>query len=229
MPPRTERPRSVLLAMPNPEDTDDWKPTLNRETQARIEMLLREGRAATSECDADDNASGRVPFWRRLVCGRKPHAAEQLDQPHHDEYQYLRLVARILRDGDVQPTRTGTRAVMLFGQHMRFSLRDMTVPLLTTKSMWWRGIVAELLWFIRGCTNANELSRQKVHIWDANSSRAFLDAAGFAEREVGDLGPVYGFQWRHFGAEYTDMRADYTAQGRRTANERPPASSVLTG
>lgn len=52
-----------------------------------------------------------------------------------------------------------------------------------------------------------------VHIWDKNGSRAFLDSCGFTDREEGDLGPVYGFQWRHFGAEYKGMHTDYTGQG----------------
>jgi dihydrofolate reductase/thymidylate synthase len=71
------------------------------------------------------------------------------------------------------------------------------------------GVVEELLWFIRGSTNAKELQDKGVHIWDGNSSRAFLDSVGLGHREEGDLGPVYGFQWRHFGASYTDMHADY--------------------
>lgn len=57
----------------------------------------------------------------------------------------------------------------------------------------------------QGSTNAKELSEKGVRIWDANGSRAFLDHLGFTDREEGDLGPVYGFQWRHFGAEYKDM------------------------
>ena len=67
--------------------------------------------------------------------------------------------------------------------------------------------------FIRGSTNANELAEKNVRIWDANGSREFLDNLGFTQREVGDLGPVYGFQWRHFGAEYKDCQNDYTGQG----------------
>lgn len=76
-----------------------------------------------------------------------------------------------------------------------------------------RAVIAELLWFIEGNTHSSALSRQDVKIWDGNGSRAFLDKMGFTEREVGDLGPVYGFQWRHFGAEYKDARTDYTGQG----------------
>lgn len=76
-----------------------------------------------------------------------------------------------------------------------------------------RGVAEELLWFISGCTNANVLSEKKVGIWDANGSKEFLEKSGLGHREQGDLGPVYGFQWRHFGATYTDMHADYTGQG----------------
>ena len=71
------------------------------------------------------------------------------------------------------------------------------------------GVAEELLWFVKGSTNANELREKKVHIWDGNGSREFLDKSGLGHREEWDLGPVYGFQWRHFGAEYTDMHADY--------------------
>lgn len=66
---------------------------------------------------------------------------------------------------------------------------------------------------LQGNTNANDLAAKNIHIWDGNGSREFLDKLGLEHREVGDLGPVYGFQWRHFGAEYTDMHADYTGMG----------------
>jgi len=76
-----------------------------------------------------------------------------------------------------------------------------------------RGVLEELLWFIRGSTDSKELSSRGVHIWDANGSREFLDRSGFPDRAEGDLGPVYGFQWRHSGAEYVGPNTDYTGQG----------------
>lgn len=71
------------------------------------------------------------------------------------------------------------------------------------------------MWFVRGSTDTCELSARGVKIWDANGSRAALDALGgeFARREEGDLGPVYGFQWRHSGAQYVDKRTDYSGEG----------------
>ena len=130
-----------------------------------------------------------------------------------DEYEYFRLIEDILNKGKWKPDRTGTGTISLFGAQMRFSLQGSTMPLLTTKRIFWRGVVEELLWFIRGCTNSKELTEKNVHIWDANGSKEFLEKSGLGHREEGDLGPVYGFQWRHFGAEYKDMHTDYTGQG----------------
>eukprot|EP00971_Amphidinium_carterae_P110859 2196163-Amphidinium_carterae.1 len=94
-------------------------------------------------------------------------------------------------------TKVGTLSV--FGRSMRFNLKQ-SFPLLTTKRVFWKGVLEELLWFVRGDTNGKHLADKGVKIWDANGSREFLDGRGLHEREVGDLGPVYGFQWRHFGA-----------------------------
>ncbi|KAF7019129.1 hypothetical protein CFC21_032334 [Triticum aestivum] len=130
----------------------------------------------------------------------------------HDEYQYLNLVQDILRSGARKNDRTGTGTISKFGCQMRFNLRK-NFPLLTTKRVFWRGVLEELLWFISGSTNAKVLQEKNIRIWDGNASREYLDSIGLSQREEGDLGPVYGFQWRHFGAEYTDMHADYTGKG----------------
>ncbi|XP_027156366.1 putative bifunctional dihydrofolate reductase-thymidylate synthase [Coffea eugenioides] len=130
----------------------------------------------------------------------------------HEEHKYLRLVEDIILNGTAKDDRTGTGTMSKFGSQMRFNLRN-SFPLLTTKRIFWRGVVEELLWFISGSTNAKVLQEKGIHIWDGNASRDYLDSIGLAEREEGDLGPIYGFQWRHFGARYTDMHADYTGQG----------------
>lgn len=130
----------------------------------------------------------------------------------HDEHMYLRLVQEIMSSGTQKDDRTGTGTLSKFGCQMRFNLRKY-FPLLTTKRVFWRGVVEELLWFVSGSTNAKVLQEKGIHIWDGNASRVYLDSIGLTDREEGDLGPVYGFQWRHFGASYTNMHADYTGQG----------------
>ncbi|KAJ8358186.1 hypothetical protein AAFF_G00027020 [Aldrovandia affinis] len=129
-----------------------------------------------------------------------------------DERGYLKQVEYILEHGSLKGDRTGTGVLSVFGSQARYNLRDQ-FPLLTTKKVFWKAIIEELLWFIKGSTNAKELSEKGVKIWEANGSRDFLDKSGFTSREEGDLGPVYGFQWRHFGAEYKDMHTDYAGQG----------------
>ncbi|XP_060537990.1 thymidylate synthase [Pantherophis guttatus] len=141
----------------------------------------------------------------------KPLAASG-SSPCHGEIQYLQQVEQILNFGHKKEDRTGTGTLSIFGMQARYNLRD-DFPLLTTKRVFWKGVLEELLWFIKGSTNAKELSAKGVKIWDANGSRQFLDKQGFFSRAEGDLGPVYGFQWRHFGAEYKDMNTDYTGQG----------------
>lgn len=144
--------------------------------------------------------------------GNTPHKPLATRKPH-EELQYLQLIRKILHEGVKKEDRTGTGTLSLFGAQMRFSLRGDAFPLLTTKRVFWRGVAEELLWFISGDTSAQTLQAKDIHIWDGNGSREYLDGLGLHERETGDLGPVYGFQWRHFGAKYTDMHADYTGQG----------------
>jgi dihydrofolate reductase/thymidylate synthase len=137
---------------------------------------------------------------------------DEIHDRTHEEYQYLDLISTILSKGIVSGDRTGTGTKSIFGAQSRYSLRT-SFPLLTTKRVFWRGVVEELLWFVRGDTNAKHLHDKDIKIWDGNASREFLDKRGLREREEWDLGPVYGFQWRHFGAQYKDMHTDYTNKG----------------
>ncbi|OAA69131.1 thymidylate synthase [Cordyceps fumosorosea ARSEF 2679] len=135
----------------------------------------------------------------------------------HEEHQYLDLVREILETGEHRPDRTGTGTLSIFAPRpLKFSLNHNgtpVLPLLTTKRVFTRAVVAELLWFVAGSTSSLPLSAAGVKIWDGNGSREFLDGAGLGHRAVGDLGPVYGFQWRHFGAAYVDAETDYAGQG----------------
>lgn len=135
-------------------------------------------------------------------------------KPEHEENQYTCLIRSVLDNGEIRPDRTGTGTIALFAPpSFRFSLKDMTLPLLTTKRTFLRGIIEELLWFVHGCTDSKKLSEKGIKIWDGNGSKEFLEGRGLGHRREGDLGPVYGFQWRHFGAEYVDADHDYTGQG----------------
>jgi len=131
--------------------------------------------------------------------------------PAHYEQQYLDLMRQIRDTGDERVDRTGVGTRSVFGAQMRFSLRDDAVPLLTTKRVYWKVAVREMLWFLTGNTNIRPLVEQGVHIWtdwpldkyrratgeeierDAFEARIVADPA-FAE-QWGDLGPVYGAQW----------------------------------
>lgn len=132
----------------------------------------------------------------------------------HEEYQYINLVQRVIDTGESRNDRTGTGTLSIFAPpNLRFSLKDGTFPLLTTKKIFMKGIAEELLWFIRGDTDSKMLDAKGVKIWNGNGSKEFLEKRGLGHREEGDLGPIYGFQWRHFGADYVDCKADYAGRG----------------
>jgi len=118
------------------------------------------------------------------------------------EEQYLELINDIISNGNIEQCRNG-KTMSVFGRSMRFSLD--TIPILTTKKMAWKTCLKELLWFIRGQTDNSILNDKGVHIWDLN--------ADMKSDIVGELGPIYGHQWRHFNAPYVTCRTDYTGQG----------------
>ena len=126
------------------------------------------------------------------------------------EFKYLRLLSKIVNEGEFRKTRNAN-TWSLFNQELEFDLKD-GFPLLTTKRMFWKGIVEELLFFIRGETNSKLLEEKGVNIWKGNTSQEFIDNLGLPYQE-GDMGRMYGWNWRHFGAEYKDCHTDYSGKG----------------
>ena len=131
---------------------------------------------------------------------------------YHDENQYLNLIDDIIENNEIFNGRNG-KTLAVFGSAMHFSLENNIIPLMTTKKLAIKTCLKELLWIIKGDTNNQNLKKNNVHIWDANSSRTFLDSRGLSEYNEDDCGPIYGFQWRHFNANYTDCNADYSGCG----------------
>lgn len=130
----------------------------------------------------------------------------------HPEFQYLEMLARVLESGDPRTDRTGVGTLSRFGEVARFDLSTGEVPILTTKRVYWKTAVKEMLWFLTGGTNIRDLLLQKVSIWTdwplekyrgatgTNISQTefetrILEDSAFAA-EWGELGPVYGKQWR---------------------------------
>jgi len=131
--------------------------------------------------------------------------------PNKEESQYLDLMKEILDSNNIISGRNGN-VISQFGKRMEFDLTK-SFPLLTTKRVGWKTVLRELLWFMNGSTDNQLLKDKKVNIWNANASKEFLESRGLDYKED-DLGPVYGFQWRHFGADYTDCKTNYTGKGK---------------
>lgn len=125
---------------------------------------------------------------------------------NQEESDYLYLLTNILNRGSKKEDRTGVGTLGVFGTNLRFSLKDYTLPLLTTKKMFLRGIIEELLFFIRGDTNTKILEEKNVNIWKGNTSREFLDSRSLFDLPEGSLGKGYGYQWRNFGGTELDWK-----------------------
>lgn len=140
------------------------------------------------------------------------HKDRNIDNEFHEEYQYLNLIKDVINYGENEVGRNGSTR-MIFGTTMEFSLKDNTIPILTSKKVAHKTCLRELLWFIKGSTDNKILQDQGVTIWNGNGSRDFLDSVGLVHYKENDLGPIYGFQWRHFNADYNDCYTDYTDKG----------------
>jgi thymidylate synthase len=122
-----------------------------------------------------------------------------------EENHYLKLLKDVYINGCTVNGRNGNTK-SLFGKTLEFDLRK-GFPLLTTKKMFFRGIVEELLFFIRGNTDTKILEDKNINIWKGNTNREFLDSIGKNNRTEGVMGPMYGYQWRYFNALYDESKA----------------------
>ena len=127
--------------------------------------------------------------------------------------QYLDLVQRVLNEGVQKEDRTGTGTLSVFGHQMRFNLEE-GFPLLTTKKLHLKSIIYELLWFLRGETNVRYLRAHGVSIWDEWAD------------EQGDLGPIYGHQWRSW-PDYEDGSIDQISNAIETIKNNPDSRRII--
>jgi len=128
------------------------------------------------------------------------------------EKAYLTLLEDILSDGEKRNDRTGVGTSSIFGAQLKFDLNDNKIPLLTTKRMFYKGIIEELLFFLRGESDTKILESQGVKIWKGNTTRDFLDKRGLSYLPEGNMGKMYGKQWRDWGGSKDKKGVDQIAK-----------------
>jgi thymidylate synthase len=137
------------------------------------------------------------------------HNKENINE---EEFNYLKLLRFVSENGTPKDSRNSKVISYFSPPSIKYDLRN-GFPLLTSKKVGWKTVLRELLWFIKGSTNNKELQAKNVHIWDGNSTREYMKTIGLEHYPEGDLGPIYGFQWRHFGAKYYGCHYDYSNRG----------------
>ena len=163
-----------------------------------------------------DTFMSHLPQWYKLIGVSEKHTEGdytyrllQYDRASviSQEHQYATLLKAVLDKGDDRKNRTGRDTIALFGRQLRFDIST-SIPLMTLKRTPFRQIVEELLWVIRGDTDAGILKSKNVNIWNDNTSREFLDKRGLDTYPEGVMGPSYGWQMRFFGAPYSVSFSD---------------------
>lgn len=136
---------------------------------------------------------------------------ETYKRKQHEELGYINLLKHLINQNQSRQTRNA-EVYSSFGHKLEFNLTN-HFPLLTSKKVFFRGVVEELLFFLNGQTNSKILEKKGINIWKFNTSREFLDSINLNHFQEGDMGAMYGFQWLHYNADYTNCNEDYTNKG----------------
>jgi len=147
-------------------------------------------------CDRYFNLNHLKDLYIVKECTYTEFTHYEMEYQKYGEYQYINIIKDILKNGDERTGRNGY-VISDFTKHLKFDLRN-GFPLLTTKKMFLKGIIEELLFFIRGDTDTTILENKGINIWKANTNRKFLDSNGFNNRKEGEMGSMYGSIWRNF-------------------------------
>lgn len=147
-------------------------------------------------------------YFRFMIYKNNNIILENEEWKNNEEEQYLKYMNNILTKGIKRNDRTGTGTVSLFGLQLKYNLQD-TIPISTTKKMFFRAIFEELMLYLRGQTDNKILNKKKIHIWDGNTSKEFLEKRKL-NYEEGDMGETYGFNFRHFGGSYKGCSENHT-------------------
>jgi thymidylate synthase len=132
-----------------------------------------------------------------------------------EELLFLTTLDKIIKKGIYKMDRSGVGTYSLFGKSFSYDIKNYRLPVFTHRKVFIRGIIEELLFFISGKTNTKALEEKKVNIWKQHTSREYLDKMGLSSDKYkdGSYGPAYGFQLRHWGAEFEGDDVDYTGKG----------------
>ena len=140
---------------------------------------------------------------------------------NEEEETLLYTMGEIIENGFYKKNRTGVNTYSLFGKMFEYKIDKLvkdnkilySIPLLTSKKMFLRGVFEELKWFLNGGTDSKVLESKKVNIWKGNTTREYLDNKGLKTYNEGECGPIYGFQWKHWGADYKSGKHNYENEG----------------
>lgn len=177
---------------------------LNGEYKDMVDTLYISIYNKTATCDTHIN----IPWseWIMIEMNKYDEFTHYIFKKKHcvvcipSDIPYQKLLRDVLLHGEHRETRNGY-TIADFDNTLKFNLQH-GFPLLTTKKMFWRGIVNELLFFIRGDTDSTKLEKQRITIWKKNTSRDYLDTHDKKNYKQGMMGPMYGYQWRFFGSDY---------------------------